>query len=268
VDGEHTRRDLWTERSGHSVGVGHADGLGNVVSAIVEQANEGRRETVRYHEDFYAHHELFVPGSWLHRPAPFVLRALERYDEDRPLVALDLGCGVGRHTIPVAQRLPVGSHVIGIDLIPLAVRRLCENARAAGVGSAVQGVVGDLEHTSLAARSIDWLVSVSALEHVSGPEAFEGVLRRLRDATRPGGLNCLIIGTDKVEIDSLGRVRPARVEFHLATAVAQDLLRRSYDSWDIVEASAASFSVEEDRDGERYTLRTTNLRLLARKPTP
>ena len=233
--------------------------------AGVEHTNAGRLETVRYHEDFYARHELFVEGSWLHRPAPFVLRALRGYPPDRPVRALDLGCGVGRHTIPVAAALPEGSYVVGIDLLPLAARRLQENAAAAGVGAAVQAVVGDLEHVSLAPGSIDWLVSVSALEHVSGEVALESVLRHLQDATRPGGLNCLIIGTDKVEIDHSGRVRPARVEFYLGTSEAADLVLRLYAGWELLESSNASFSVDEDRDGERYALRTTNLRVLARK---
>jgi SAM-dependent methyltransferase len=237
------------------------------VSAGVEDSNVGRRETVRYHEDFYARHELFVEGSWLHKPSPFVMRSLASIEATGPVIAVDLGAGVGRHTIPVAERLPEGSLVVAVDLLPLAARRLHENAVAAGVRDRVQAVVADLDHVVLAPGSVDWLVSVSALEHATNLAMLERVLRRCQEATRPRGLNCLIIGTDKVEIDFHGRARPARVEFELTTDDAQALLERVYATWDRLDQSSAVFAVDEDRDGETYTLRTTNLRLLARRPT-
>jgi SAM-dependent methyltransferase len=232
----------------------------------VDDPVAGRRETVRYHEDFYSRHELFVEGSWLYKPSPFVMRSLASISAAGPVVAVDLGAGVGRHTIPVAQQLPAGSFVLAIDLLPLAARRLHENALGAGVRTRVQAVVADLDHVILAPDSVDWLVSVSALEHATGLDMLERVLRRCQEATRPGGLNCLIIGTDKVEVDAAGRSRPARVEFHLETADAQSLLDRLYQPWELIESSSAVFAVDEDRDGETYTLRTTNLRLLARRP--
>jgi SAM-dependent methyltransferase len=234
----------------------------------VEDISAGRRETVRYHEDFYARHELFVEGSWLHKPSPFVLRSLESIEVAGPVVAVDLGAGVGRHTIPVAQRLPAGSYVVGVDLLPSAARLLQANALAHGMAHLVQAVVADLDHVGLAPGSVDWMVSVSALEHAANLEMLERVLRHCQEATRPGGLNCLIIGTDKVEIDHAGRSRPARVEFHLQRADAEALLGRVYAAWDTLVLTTAVFAVDEDRDGEQYTLRTTNIRLLARCPRP
>jgi SAM-dependent methyltransferase len=233
--------------------------------ATVEEVNVGRRETVRYHEDFYATHELFEAGSWLHKPSPFVMRSLAHLDTGRPLVAVDLGAGVGRHTIPVADRLPEGSYVVAVDLLPLAAQRLHRNAEAAGVRDRVQAVVADLDSVALAPDSVDWLVSVSALEHATGLEMLERVLGGCQRATRTGGLNCLIIGTEKVEIDAAGRSRPARVEFHLPAVDAEALLERMYADWERLEYSSAAFAVDEDRDGESYTLSTTNLRLLARR---
>lgn len=228
----------------------------------------GRHETVRYHEEFYATHDLFVEGSWLYRPSPFVLRSLDHIASSRPLVAVDLGCGVGRHTIPVAERLPSGSYVVGLDLLPVAAERLKENVLAAGLESAVQAVVADLDNVALAPQSLDLLVSVSALEHAADLSALERLLLHLQEATRPGGLHCLIIGTDKVEVDAAGRSRPARVEFALGQSAAESLLARIYENWEEIESSAAVFGVDEDRDGERYTLSTTNLRRLFRRPPP
>ncbi len=231
----------------------------------MDEASAGRQETVRYHQDFYVTHELFAEGSWLHRPSPFVLRSLDRLEARAGVVAVDLGAGVGRHTIPMAQRLPSGSLVVGVDLLPVAAERLRANAEAAGVGAVVQAVVGDLDHVALAPGSVDLIVSVSALEHAANAGALEKVLRQCQLATRTSGLHCFIIGTDKVEVTADGSEHPARVEFPLGRQQAQRLLQRVYESWTWLHFSTASFSVDEERDGEHYALRTTNVRLLARR---
>lgn len=233
---------------------------------MADMDGEGRRETVRYHEDFYAHHELFKEGSWLYRPAPFVLRSFEVIQSTRPMRAVDLGSGVGRHTIPVAQRLPRGSYVVGLDLLPSAAALLSRNARAAGLTDIIQPVVADLGQVALSPGSVDLLVSVSALEHAADLVALEGVLRHCQEATRPSGLHCLIIGTEKVEIAAGTTSRPARVEFPLSREDAEQLFARLYSSWEWLDYSAAVLGVDEKRDGEAYTLRTTNIRLLARRP--
>ena len=33
----------------------------------------GRQETLRYHREFYRDVELFAPGSWLVRPASYIM---------------------------------------------------------------------------------------------------------------------------------------------------------------------------------------------------
>lgn len=232
----------------------------------MDTGGDGRRETVRYHQEFYANNELFEEGSWLHKPSPFVLRSVESIQREGPLRALDLGCGVGRHTLPIAQRLPVGSCVVGMDLLPLAAERLTRNATGAGLGSMIQAVVADLDHVALAPKSIDLLVSVSALEHSRNIDALERLLRHCREATRPGGVHCLIMGTDKTEVGADGTARPAQVEFPLTSEEGRALLERAYADWDQLSASDLAFAVDEERDGKRYTLQATNLRVLVRRP--
>lgn len=232
---------------------------------IVQTGSEGRRETVRYHQDFYATHELFQEGSWLHKPSQFVLRSLRQLERMRGVRAVDLGCGVGRHTIPMAQRLPPGSFIVGVDLLPLAAERLTRNARRAGVDGSIQAVVADLDVISLAVDSIDMLVSVSALEHSRDRRALNRLLGQCAAATRPGGVHCLIIGTDKVETPQKGASRPAQVELRLSSTEGEELLRHAYEGWDWLDFSRSAFKVEEVRAGESYTLQATNLRLVVRR---
>lgn len=233
----------------------------------MDTGGDGRRETVRYHQEFYANHELFKEGSWLYKPSPFVLRSLEFVQREGALRALDLGCGVGRHTLPIAERLPPGSYVVGMDLLPLAAERLRLNAADAGLDGRIQAVVADLDHVALAADSIDLLVSVSALEHSRDMAALERLLAHCRRATRPGGVHCLIMGTDKTEVAADGTSRPAQVELPLTSEDGKAVLERAYAGWERLTFSELTFAVDEERDGERYTLTATNLRLTARRPS-
>lgn len=232
----------------------------------METSRLGREETLRYHEEFYRRHRLFEPGSWLQHPSRFVLRALDRLDPARPVIVYDLGCGVGRHTIPIAQAVPAGSQVIGVDLLPVAAAQLEANAAAAGVSEKVRAVVADLELVSLPTGSADLIVGCSALEHVSSFPAFDELLSRMQEATRVGGLHCLVIGSDKFEVDSDGISRPARVEFPLATDELTALLQRRYADWAWLDSSRGTFVVEEARDRASYELHSTCTRLLVRRP--
>ena len=90
---------------------------------------QSRTKEMSYHHHFYEEHELFQPGSWLSKPAPGVIDQLEYVSEDAPQV-LDLGCGVGRNAIPIAQYIKNGGgHITGVDLLPVAIEKLKEGKR-------------------------------------------------------------------------------------------------------------------------------------------
>ena len=129
---------------------------------------QGRAETLRYHEDLYESTPLGAANSWLLEPDQLVLKALTLCGGANPIQAFDLGAGVGRHTIPMAQGLAAGSKVIAVDVIPSAIAHLKANCAAAGVSDMVTPVESDLEKftfdTSMAAGLI---VGFSAVEHVS-----------------------------------------------------------------------------------------------------
>ena len=60
-----------------------------------------------HHIDFNDNKKLFAPGSWLANPEKEVLEACELLEikPDHDINILDLGCGVGRHSIALAQKL-------------------------------------------------------------------------------------------------------------------------------------------------------------------
>lgn len=129
-----------------------------------ERFAAARAQTIRNHEDLYRRSGLGDAGTWLARPSPFVLDAIGAVDAAIPVVAYDLGAGVGRHTITMAQQLPAGSTVIAVDLLRSALDRL-ERTVGASPGVAVRTVEADLADFEFG-DSASLIVAFSALEHL------------------------------------------------------------------------------------------------------
>jgi len=98
---------------------------------------------------------------------------------------LDVGCGPGRHSVPLAE---AGIAVTGIDISARFLAIAADAARAAGVGAAF------FEVDARAMPFDDEFDSVISICQGAFGLMGEGdglVLRRMAEAARPGGLVCL-----------------------------------------------------------------------------
>ena len=216
---------------------------------------DARRETVRYHEEFYASVRLGQPGTWLARPHGLLGEALARVARDRPVVAYDLGAGVGRHTIPMLERLHAGSTVFAVDLLPSALSALVSSAPAS-VDVALRTRVADLD-TFEFEEPADLVFAFSAIEHLPDRASIGRLSSRIRAALRPGACVAIGIVADRVEVDRDGRTRPALLESAICAPDARDLLRETFADLSVVHQQSRPTSVREQRDGDQYTLAST-----------
>lgn len=109
---------------------------------------------------------------------------------------LDLGCGLGNLALATAGR---GCRVTALDASGIAVADLARRADERDLTLAVH--CADLRHY-VPARQYDCVVSIGLLMFLACPDA-RGLLVRVRDAVRPGGLmavNVLIEGTTYLEM--------------------------------------------------------------------
>lgn len=223
-----------------------------------------RRETVRYHEELYSTTVLGQPGTWLAGPHRLLRDALAYVPSSRPVIAYDLGAGVGRHTIPMMQQLAAGSEVYAVDLLPSALD-LLQRSIPPGLRTVLHVRQADLDHFVFETAA-DLVLAFSAIEHLPGTGAIRGALERIRATVRPGGVVAIGIVADRFEIDSSGRQRPALLESAISAAAAARLLSSAFSDFDVVYRNARSADVREDRKGERYTLTSTLLTWLATRP--
>jgi SAM-dependent methyltransferase len=161
-------------------------------------------------------------AGWDAGPPPglerVVAAVLERAAARETDVVVDLGCGTGQLSLPLAQQ---AARVLAVDVSPLMIERLDANASHEGLGN-VEGQVAAIEHLDLPPASIDLVVSNYALHHLRDRDK-ELVIARIAQWLRPGG--SLVIG-DMM----FGRGGEARDRAIIASKVSV-LIRRGPAGW-------------------------------------
>jgi ubiquinone/menaquinone biosynthesis C-methylase UbiE len=116
---------------------------------------------------------------------------------------IDLGCGTGRWTIPLAKR--TGCEAVGLD----SSEEMLEKARAKDSENRVTWAVGDCEGLRLEAESFDCALMSLMIHHLTDHRrVFQGVLRILR----PGGVFLIRQGTlEDILTDPMHRFFPETV---------------------------------------------------------
>lgn len=112
---------------------------------------------------------------------------LEACQPSPDMVAVDLGCGSGQVTIPLARAC---RRVLGVDLSAPLIARMERKAQASGVDN-ITSVLAPLERLDLDAASVDLVVTNYALHHLRDADKAD-LLRRAYGWLRPGGR--LVIG--------------------------------------------------------------------------
>ncbi|MDA8102426.1 MAG: methyltransferase domain-containing protein [Nitrospiraceae bacterium] len=112
-----------------------------------------------------------------------VISELVEYVGDRPeAIAIDLGCGSGQLSIPLAAHV---KEVVAVDIAPRMVELLDDKLKRAGISN-VKPSVGSVQELGLGDGAVQLVVSNYVLHHLSDREKAEFV----KDAFRwlsPGG---------------------------------------------------------------------------------
>lgn len=232
--------------------------------------NTARESESDYHEKFYEENKLFEPGTWMAGPTPIVMELLERLQKYTPAPkVLDMACGVGRHTIPVAQQLNQGGIVVGVDLLDSAIDQLKKYAEEYQVADRIEAVTSDVESYEIAKEEYDYMIATGCLEHVSSGESLQQVITHMQAGTRTGGIHLISITSSVQQVDQeTGESEEGNIELNIPTEQLLSLLNQYYEGWNIIECKAVAQAIEETKDNKEIELQGNWITFAACKEDP
>lgn len=127
---------------------------------------------------------------------------------------LDVGCGPGIDTVPLAELVGDHGFVVGLDNDPLALAEARRRAESAGLGQRVAHLRGDAAKLPFSAAAFDACYSERLIQHVADGAS---VVAELVRTVRPGGA-VVLFDTDQttLSVDS----RQVDISWHMSRAHA------------------------------------------------
>ena len=219
------------------------------------------------HIEMYSKEELYKSDSWLNRPIKTVLDIIPFFKDYKNLNVLDLGCGIGRNSIAVAQTYKnIACSIECVDLLELAIEKLHENARIHGVDEIIHGVIESMEDYSIEKEKYDFIMAISALEHINSKTAFEQKLMEIKTGIRLNGIVCLVINSDVREWEKISMQElDAQFEVNFSTEELKKMLQDTFENWEVLKFTANEQQYDIPRDRGICELKTNVVTLVARK---
>lgn len=185
------------------------------------------------HIKIYNNIELYEKGTWLQKPIKTVMELLPLFKEYKELNVLDLGCGIGRNCIPIAQTYSnIDCYIDCIDILDLAIKKLINNAEKYNVGSIINGINSTIEDFIIPKNKYDLVLGISALEHINNKNTFIEKLNEIKDAIKDNGIVCLIINSNVFEsLKSTGESIEPQFELNFDTDELLGILDNIFFDW-------------------------------------
>lgn len=124
-------------------------------------------------------------------------RILAAYLDENPLnhgVALDLGCGEGRDTIPLLKR---GLKVTAVDKSPAGIEKLLKRVEAENISKDMLATEAcDVLNFNWTVNHYDLIVGVTLLDHLDKIQGLT-IAMKIVEATKKGGIIFMEVHTDR-----------------------------------------------------------------------
>ena len=193
---------------------------------------------------------------------------VELFEEYNDLKVLDLGCGVGRNSIYIAEKFrDINCIVDCVDLLEIAIEKLILNADEHSVAAKINGVVKSIEEYEIKENSYDLIMAISALEHIDTYESFLNKLTEIKEGLRKNGIVCFVINSNIREINqSTNEFADAQFEVNLPTEKIQECLSAIFNGWSLLKTSVSEQEYDIPRETFISRLSTNVVTFVAKKP--
>ena len=226
-----------------------------------------RESEKKSHTEIYSNEKLYSSDSWLSKPIKTVREVSELFSGYDTIHVLDLGAGVGRNSIYLAEKFKSKDCLIDcVDLLDIAIEKLNQNAAEHNVKEYINGIVNSIEEYTIEPDSYDLIMAVSALEHVENKSSLISKLEEMKQGIRPGGVVLLVINSEVKEInaDTSEELDP-QFEVNLQKSEMQAILDETFEGWEVIKKTVVSQEYDIPRDGITSRLSTNVVTYVGRK---
>ena len=218
------------------------------------------------HVEIYSSAELFKEGSWLQKPVKTILDILPLFTEKSDINVLDLGCGIGRNCIPIAETFGLNCKIDCVDILDLAIEKLYQNAELHKVKDNINGIISPIEDFDIKPCTYDLIIAVSALEHVCSESAFIAKLTEIKNGLKPGGIVCLIINSNVTETNkNNGEFSQPQFEVNFTSDKLIGILSNTFSKFIKLKETKIKQQYDIPRTGKMVSLSTDVITLVAKK---
>ena len=223
----------------------------------------------------YNNYGYNVYGGYYGAPMGQVTGALQRVDNNHYMI--------DGHTMDgrelkyfLAQTCPIAYNyyktwdnveIAGWSLMgSVAIEMLHKNAEAFHVSESIRGIAQAIDEFPILPASYDWIIAVSALEHVISKEVFLQKLSEIKEGLRNGGIVSIIMNSSVREFRKRDGMEVApQFEVNFTAEEAQEILSDTFSDWELLKFSIHDQHYDILRDGEIYELYSKVITYFSRK---
>lgn len=123
-----------------------------------------------------------------------------------------------------------------------------------------------IEEFTIIENKYDFIMAISALEHINSRKTFEQKLFEIKNGIRQNGIVCLVINSDVQEFDKVTMQElEAQFEVNFPTKELKDMLHDVFQDWKVVKFTTQDQQYDIPRENIVCELRTKVVTLVARK---
>ncbi len=152
---------------------------------------------------------------------------------------LDLGCGIGRNCIFIAEKYgPKRCTIDCVDLLDVAIKKLRQIAKRHNVEEAIHGIVQPIEDFEIQPTAYDLILAISVLEHVDSEGSFVKKLIEIKNGLKKNGVVCLLINSNIKGTNSIsGEALEPQFEVQLTSEEVFTIVDKIFAKCRIIERS-------------------------------
>lgn len=238
------------------------------MKTILGMKNSAREATRVYHRKLYASKILFQKGSsWLDKPEAEVLSVVRNnFFGKKGVKVLDLGSGVGRNAIPIAQMIgKLGGKVICVDFLNIAISKLYEYAKQYNTSQFIKGIVSPIEDFVIKPNMYDFIIAHSVLTHMENKEKMIQVMKDMAKGVKKNGFVYIYQITNHKEFDKeTGKEHRLEGDVEISFAEASSLITTIYKGWTIKTLTKNPYEEIFNRRGKEILWKVDFLLFIAK----